>query len=100
MDGAHEIHDIYENAAPQLFVPNILSFASEGKELFFGGVRNPLQFWSPWRVNDEENNVAKKLGLGEIEEERQKVRVRNAFSYKAQSYEECRAPARYSLDSD
>ena len=69
LDGAHEIHDIYENAAPQLFVPNILSFATEGKELFYGGVRNPLQFWSPWRVNDDENNVTKKLGLGEIKEE-------------------------------
>jgi type I restriction enzyme R subunit len=69
LDGAHEIHDIYENAAPQLFVPNILSFATEGKELFYGGVRNPLQFWSPWRVDDDENNVTKKLGLGEIKEE-------------------------------
>ncbi|MDC0465806.1 HsdR family type I site-specific deoxyribonuclease [Candidatus Pelagibacter sp.] len=69
LDGAHEIHDIYENTSPQLFVPNILSFATEGKELFYGGVRNPLQFWSPWRVNDDENNVAKKLGLGEIKEE-------------------------------
>ena len=35
-----------------------------------------------------------------IEEERQKVRVGNGFSYKAQTYEECRAPARYRLDSD
>ena len=35
-----------------------------------------------------------------LEEERQKVRVGNGFSYKAQSYEECRAPARYRLDSD
>jgi len=69
LDGAHEIHDIYENTTPQLFVPNILSFATEGKELFYGGVRNPLQFWSPWRVNDHENNVAKKLGLSEIKDE-------------------------------
>ena len=69
LDGAHEIHDIYENTSPQLFVPNILSFATEGKELFYGGVRNPLQFWSPWRVNDDETNIAKKLGLGEIKEE-------------------------------
>ena len=35
-----------------------------------------------------------------LEEERQKVRVGNGFSYKAQTYEECRAPARYRLDSD
>ena len=35
-----------------------------------------------------------------LEEERQKVRVGNGFSYKAQTYDECRAPARYRLDSD
>ena len=45
LDGAHEVHDIYENAVPQLFVPNILSFATEGKELYYGGVRCPLEFW-------------------------------------------------------
>ena len=38
--------------------------------------------------------------IHKLEEERQKVRVGNGFSYKAQTYEECRAPARYRLDSD
>ena len=38
--------------------------------------------------------------MPKLEEERQKVRVGNGFSYKAQTYEECRAPARYRLDSD
>ena len=42
LDGAHEVHDIYENSVPQLFVPNILSFATEGKELFYGSIRAPL----------------------------------------------------------
>jgi len=36
--------------------------------------------------------------MHKLEEERQKVRVGDGFSYKAQSYEECRAPARYRLD--
>ena len=69
LDGAHEIHDIYENAAPQLFVPNILSFATEGKELFYGSVRAPLQYWSPWRINEDKNDLVKKLNLGEVGEE-------------------------------
>ena len=38
--------------------------------------------------------------IPKLEEERQKVRVGNRFSYKAQTFEECRAPARYRLDSD
>jgi type I restriction enzyme R subunit len=69
LDGAHEMHDIYENAVPQLFVPNILSFATEGKELFYGAVRNPLEQWSPWRVNGSSNEIVKKLGLNEVGEE-------------------------------
>lgn len=66
LDAAHEIHDIYENSIPQLFVPNILSFATEGKELFYGTVRTPLGFWGPWRLDDEEANLSKKLGLSEM----------------------------------
>src|SRR5690554_2869127 len=69
LDGAHEIHDIYENAVPQLFVPNILSFATEGKELFYGAVRCPLDFWAPWRIESDEDYLAKKFGLGEIKHE-------------------------------
>ncbi|WP_081210525.1 type I restriction endonuclease subunit R [Salegentibacter sediminis] len=69
LDGANEIHNIYENSVPQLFVPNILSFATEGKELYYGAVRTPLEFWSPWRLEDDEENLAKRLGLGEIGKE-------------------------------
>lgn len=69
LDGAHEVHNVYENAVPQLFVPNILSFASEGKELYYGAVRTPLEFWSPWRLEDDEDALAKRLGLGEIAKE-------------------------------
>ena len=69
LDGANEIHNIYENAVPQLFVPNVLSFATEGKELFYGAIRCPLEFWAPWRLTDEENALAKTLGLTEIGKE-------------------------------
>lgn len=69
LDGAHEIHDIYENAVPQLFVPNILSFATEGKTFYYGGIRTPLEFWAPWRLENEDDNLAIKLGLNEIGKE-------------------------------
>lgn len=65
-DGAHEIHDIYENAVPQLFVPNILSFASEGKELYIGAVRTPLEFWAPWRIEDEKDELYQFAGLHDV----------------------------------
>ncbi len=69
LDGANEVHNIYENSVPQLFVTNILSFATEGKELYYGTVRTPLEFWSPWRLEDDDNALAKRLGLGEIGKE-------------------------------
>ena len=66
LDGAHEIHNIYENSIPQLFVPNLLSFATEGKELYYGSVRCPLEFWSPWRVESDADDLLQKLGLNEV----------------------------------
>lgn len=69
LDGASEIHQVYENSIPQLFVSNILSFATEGKELYYGGIRCPLDFWAPWRLEDEDEALAKRLGLGEIGKE-------------------------------
>ncbi len=64
LDGAHEIHNIYENAVPQLFVPNILSFATEGKELFYGAIKCPLEFWAPWRVEDDQ--LSRSVGLSSV----------------------------------
>ncbi|SDM10962.1 type I restriction enzyme, R subunit [Catalinimonas alkaloidigena] len=67
LDGAHEVHSVYENSIPQLFVPNLFSFATEGKDLYYGGIRSPLQFWAPWRLQDENTSgMAKALGLQEI----------------------------------
>lgn len=69
LDGAYEINEIYENSVPQLFVPNILSFATEGKELYYGAIRCPLEFWAPWRLENDEDVIAKRLGLGEVGKE-------------------------------
>ncbi len=69
LDGAHEIHEVYENSIPQLFVPNILSFATEGRELYYGAIRSPLEHWAPWRLENDEDALAKRLGLAEIGKE-------------------------------
>jgi type I restriction enzyme R subunit len=69
LDGAYEVHEIYENAVPQLFVPNVLSFATEGKELYYGGIRTPLEFWSPWRLEEDSQDLAKQFGLEGIGKE-------------------------------
>lgn len=70
LDGAHEIRDIYENSIPQLFVPNILNFASEGKSFAYGSIRSPLQFWGPWRLREENaDELDKYLKMEDMAEE-------------------------------
>lgn len=64
-DAAADIHDGYENSVPELFVPNVFSFATEGKELYYGAVRTPLEFWAAWRVNDGDD-VSRLMGLTNV----------------------------------
>lgn len=66
LDGAHDIHVTYENSIPQFFVPNVLSFATEGKELFIGAVRTPLEYWTPWRLEDEKDELEHFTGLNDV----------------------------------
>jgi type I restriction enzyme R subunit len=63
VDGAHDIHYDYEQSVPAFFVPNVFSFATEGKTYRFGSIRMPLDLWAPWREN-EVNGVS---GLSEVE---------------------------------
>jgi type I restriction enzyme R subunit len=65
-DAAHDIHVVYENSVPQLFVPNVFSFATEGKEVFIGGVRTPLEFWTPWRIEEDKDELSHILGLDDV----------------------------------
>jgi type I restriction enzyme R subunit len=52
-DGAFDIHEIYEKQVPAMFVPNVFSFATEGKAYRYGSIRMPIDQWGPWR--DEEH---------------------------------------------
>src|SRR5262249_16283558 len=42
----------YEQNVPELFVPNVFSVATEGKEFRYGSVRMPIDLWGPWRLED------------------------------------------------
>ena len=53
LDGALQVHDDYERNIPELFVPNAFSIATEGKEFRYGSIRMPVEFWGPWRLEDE-----------------------------------------------
>ncbi|MCB1793961.1 MAG: type I restriction endonuclease subunit R, partial [Candidatus Competibacteraceae bacterium] len=52
VDGASDIHNGYEQSVPQMFVPNVLSFATEGKCYRYGSVRMPIELWGPWHEGE------------------------------------------------
>ena len=52
-DGAFQVNEIYEKQAPAMFVPNVFSFATEGRYYRYGSIRMPIDMWGPWR--DDEN---------------------------------------------
>jgi type I restriction enzyme R subunit len=48
LNGAADIHNGYEKKTPEFFVPNVLSFASEGREFRYGAVCQPPELWLNW----------------------------------------------------
>ena len=52
VDGASDIRNGYEQSVPQMFVPNVFSFATEGKCYRYGSVRMPIDIWGPWHEGD------------------------------------------------
>lgn len=52
LDAALQIHKDYEQNVPELFVPNLLSVGTEGKEFRYGSIGLPLEFWGPWRIDN------------------------------------------------
>jgi len=64
LDAAIQIHDDYERNVAELFVPNLISVATEGKELRYGSIGLPVELWGPWRIQAKKEtpsfqNVAK-----------------------------------------
>jgi len=54
LNGARDINLVYEVETPGFFVPNAFSFATEGKDFYFGPVGLPAEMWQPWGKTDEE----------------------------------------------
>ena len=54
VDGAVQILDDYEVNVPAMFVPNVFTFSTEGKEYRFGSIGMQLEIWAPWRNSNGE----------------------------------------------
>lgn len=57
-DGAYQINEIYEKEIPAMFVPNVFSFATEGRVLRYGSIRMPIDLWGPWRLESPPSSPA------------------------------------------
>jgi type I restriction enzyme R subunit len=54
LNGASDIHNAYERKTPEFFVPNVLSFATEGREFRYGAVGQPPELWLNWSKTTDE----------------------------------------------
>lgn len=56
LDGALQVHDDYEANVPELFVPNVFSVATDGKDFRYGSIGLPVELWGPWHLNADSRN--------------------------------------------
>lgn len=68
IDGAAQIHDDYEVNVPQFFVPNVLVYATEGKDFRYGSIGMPVEKWGPWREEENDPDAPVKIGLAVVQE--------------------------------
>jgi type I restriction enzyme R subunit len=54
LNGATDIHNAYEKKTPEFFVPNVLSFATEGREFRYGAVGQAPELWLNWSSTEDE----------------------------------------------
>ena len=64
VDGAAQVHDDYERSVPAFFVPNVFSFATEGKTFRFGSIKMPIELWGCWRDEDDSYLPTPKINGG------------------------------------
>jgi len=68
IDAADQIHADYERNIPAFFVPNVLSFGTEGKDFRYGTVGMPVELWGPWREESDDEDAPVKIGLAAVRE--------------------------------
>jgi len=57
VDGALQVHEDYEKFVPELFVCNVFSVATEGKEFRYGSIGLPMKDWGPWNLDGEADDA-------------------------------------------
>ncbi|MFH8441449.1 type I restriction endonuclease subunit R [Streptomyces sp. NPDC018026] len=69
IDAAAQVKEDYEVNVPAFFVPNVLNFATEGKDFRYGSVGMPVELWGPWRADESgDDHTPVKMGLAAVKE--------------------------------
>lgn len=53
VDGAIQLEE-YQHSIPEIFVPNMFCFATEGKAYRVGSIKLPIETWQPWRNTEDD----------------------------------------------
>lgn len=67
IDAAAQVNEDYEVNVPAFFVPNVLNFATEGKDFRYGSVGMPVELWGPWR-DEGDGSSPVPIGLAAVKE--------------------------------
>ena len=57
LNAATDIHNAYEVKTTAFFVPNVMSFATDGRDFRYGAVRQPPELWLNWSVTTDKMMV-------------------------------------------
>jgi type I restriction enzyme R subunit len=55
-DAARDIHDVYQQKCSQMFVPNLLSVATDGRHLRIGSITADEDNWLPWEDHNSQHS--------------------------------------------
>ena len=58
VDGAVQVNADYEKFVPELFVCNVFSVATEGKEYHYGSIGLPVKDWGPWHLDEGNDSTS------------------------------------------
>ena len=79
-DGAQDIQS-YEQSIPQMFVPNVLNFASEGKTFRYASIGAPLTKWGPWFEDEDHSEGTLELATKSFTDMLQPKRIVDIMRY-------------------
>jgi type I restriction enzyme R subunit len=58
LNAAKDIHSAYETGWPEFFIPNAFSIATDGRELHYGAIGQPIDSWGIWGSTQDDAQLS------------------------------------------